>query len=149
MRDFAVACSKMSACSRGTQVGAIVVPLDFSAVLAMGYNGPAAGLPHSYCNGKPGACGCAHAEANALVKLHSREPSLLICTHSPCMYCAPLIVNTRSIKAFVYGEAYRDAGGLQLLRDAGVYCIDWKDDSYFNRTYAKLQERWTLGAARW
>lgn len=149
MRDFTVAWSKMSACGRGTQVGATVVPFDFSSVLALGYNGPAAGLPHSFCNKEPGACGCAHAEANALVKLHSREPAIMLCTHTPCMYCAPLIVNTRSIKMFLYGEAYRDVSGLNLLQQAGVYCAHWTEGFPFLETkYAELQKRWTIGATR-
>ncbi len=40
-------------------------------------------------------------------------------TLSPCRMCAKAIVNAK-IDEVVFDDAYRDASGLDLLRDAGV-----------------------------
>lgn len=117
MARLAESAAELSSCQRAT-VAAVIAPYDCSIVAAIGYNGPAAGL--SSCNGEKGRCGCAHAEANALVKLDShRFPAsslILFSTWSPCLYCAPLIINCASVGAFLYRTQYRDPAGLALLR---------------------------------
>ena len=111
--------AKLTTCKRA-KVGAIVFPCDLTQVYAIGYNGPARGIDNDMCNETMGACGCAHAEANALIKLpFDCRRSLMYCTHAPCAYCAPLIVNA-GIVGFIYSEPYRDWQGEKLLIAAGV-----------------------------
>lgn len=113
--QFTKSLAKLSNCQR-LQVGCIIITLDLSEVLAIGYNGPASGVPNDSCRLKRGNCGCIHAEANALIKLKARANGLtLITTVCPCEHCAGLIVNSRRIDRIVYGDTYRDSMGLDLL----------------------------------
>lgn len=107
-------------------MGAVVVRPDLSEVLAIGYNGPPAGLPNDGCRGAAGACGCVHAEANALVKLRSSEGGLvMVLTDSPCEHCAGLVVNSGRVGYVAYGREYRDGAGLGVLQAAGVVATGW------------------------
>ena len=67
-----------------------------------------------------------HAEANAITKLarssNNSEGSTLYVTSSPCIECAKLIIQS-GIKRVVYGEQYRLADGLDLLRRAGIEVV--------------------------
>lgn len=117
----------LSRCSR-RQVGAVVVPADLSSVLAIGYNGPPAGEPNDSCRGGEGACGCVHAEANALVKLSSERSDLIVVTTlSPCEHCAGLLLNCGRVNAVLYDEEYRDSKGLDLLARRGVQVVKWRE----------------------
>lgn len=107
--------AQLSTCKRA-KVGCVVVPDDLSMVYSIGYNGPPAGEPNDSCTGEQGRCGCVHAEANAVVKLGPVTEAVLVCTTAPCLACAGLIVNCRKIHCVVYGLAYRDESGLELLR---------------------------------
>jgi deoxycytidylate deaminase len=49
------------------------------------------------------------------------EGSTLYCTHSPCLDCSKLIINS-GIKRVVYGNAYRKEDGPNLLRSVGIPC---------------------------
>jgi len=119
--------ASLSRCSR-RRVGAVVVPADLSSVLAIGYNGPPAGEPNDSCRGGEGACGCVHAEANALVKLSSERSNLIVVTTlSPCEHCAGLILNCGKISDVLYGEEYRDTRGLDLLSRKGVQLANWNE----------------------
>ena len=118
--QFATDLASLSSCKRA-QVGAVVFPRDFSEVVAIGYNGPPRGLSHDRCNGEPGRCGCVHAEANAIAKLSTRETDLvMLCTTSPCVQCASLIINCGRIAVVDYITAYRDVYGLNTLFQAGI-----------------------------
>lgn len=100
--------SLRSKCSRA-QVGAIITNNKMSQVLSIGYNGPASGVHESRCSGQPGACGCLHAEENALLKLESRHPGMtMICTVMPCPMCVQRIAQC-GIKYIVYLEDYRNS----------------------------------------
>ncbi len=103
------------------RVGAVVVSEDNAQVLALGYNGNYAGGPNEPESLEPGRSGMIHAEINALLKLDYNNPKLKVMylTLSPCRQCAKCIVNA-GVREVVYGEAYRDAGGLEILHKAGV-----------------------------
>ena len=118
-RDLSSGLAKLSTCRR-LAVGCVIVPLDLSSVLAIGYNGPSSGEDNSSCNSTEGTCSCIHAEANALVKLHDARDSLLLTTISPCLHCAGLIINSGIVKIVAYISEYRDLSGLNRLRNAGI-----------------------------
>lgn len=121
---MAKAAAARSACQRSPNgVGAIITDLEFTNVLAIGYNGPPRRLKNE-CPGGPveGACGCIHAEVNALIKSpwHVRE-QIMVVTKAPCLSCARLILNSRVIRV-VYDEEYRLPTGTALLDSCGVPC---------------------------
>lgn len=114
--------SELSTCKR-LQVGAIIFPVDCSAVYAIGYNGPSRGLLNDSCDEEAvGHCGCVHAEANAVVKFNNdvAKPSLLYSTHLPCLACSAMILNCTNIVGVVWKEIYRDDAGYKLLLTGGL-----------------------------
>jgi len=113
--------AKLSACKR-LQVGAIIFPVDCSAIYSIGYNGPSKGLSNDLCTGEEGDCGCVHAEANAVVKFNNdlAKPSILYTTKLPCKSCAALILNCTNIIGVIWKETYRDDAGYTLLLAGGL-----------------------------
>jgi dCMP deaminase len=130
--EFARSLSRLSTCRR-LQVGCIVVTPDLTEVLAIGYNGPPAGVDNDRCRATGpgdghGGCGCIHGEANALVRLKATGSDLvMLTTDSPCEHCAGLVLNSKSVGAVVYDREYRDRTGLELLEAAGVTVVPRKD----------------------
>jgi dCMP deaminase len=107
-----------STCLR-KQVGCVVSDLDLTTVLAIGYNGSPRGW-QNFCENPEaqGACGCIHAEANALLKApYHTGPLVLFCTHSPCISCAKLIVNS-AVQQVIYRTPFRD--GTDFLDRSGI-----------------------------
>lgn len=113
--------SDRSTCSR-LHVGAVITSQDHRHPIAIGYNGNGAGLPNGCDSEEPGACGCVHAEANAIAKCSSlaSEPKIFYITHAPCVACAKLIINLGGVKEVAYVEAYRVTRGLDVLTQAGI-----------------------------
>jgi dCMP deaminase len=93
-----------------------------TTVYSLGYNGNAKGLPNGCDTSTPGACGCLHAEDNALLKAPYQGVGALIlfCTHNPCIVCAKRILNSR-VARVVFRHEYRDPSGLWLLRTNGIH----------------------------
>jgi len=64
-----------------------------------------------------------HAESNAIAKLAKSSNSglgaTLFVTHSPCLQCAKLILQS-GISSVYYNENYRDDSGLTLLEKSGI-----------------------------
>ena len=103
--------AERSTCLRH-HVGAITV--KDKRVLTTGYNGAASGVKDCLGLGclrdkldiKSGTrheiCRAIHAEQNAIIQgaLHeiSLENATLYCTHSPCILCAKMIVNSKILK---------------------------------------------------
>jgi dCMP deaminase len=75
-----------------------------------------------------------HAESNAIAKLaRSNDSGLgatLFVTHSPCIHCAKLILQS-GISRVWFGQAYRDSAGIDFLKNSGVEvkCIERQDDN--------------------
>lgn len=112
-----------STCSRAA-VGAIVVSSDGLQILGIGYNGSPRGTPHcsesAVLSALPGACGCIHAELNAILKAPGTTPGLtLYTTTMPCLSCARLILNTGIVRV-VASFPYRDDAGWRLLTERGI-----------------------------
>ena len=138
--EFACGLSSLSTCRRKL-TGAIVFPADFSEVLSIGYNGPASGVPNDFCTATEGSCGCAHAEANAIIKLHThRLENYIFCTMSPCHACTNAIINCGQITKVIYMTPYRDTTCLQLFPYARIPVIQWSPD------YAVFSKRWEAGS---
>jgi len=64
-----------------------------------------------------------HAESNAISKLAKSSESgmggTLFVTHSPCIHCAKLILQS-GISSVYYNENYRDDAGLTFLEMSGI-----------------------------
>lgn len=140
--DMSVLMSRRSTCHR-LAVGCVLTNAR-GHVLSTGYNGRAAGLPH--CNevgvvsiptdplsvrypyrcvnsdapsGKSNGCESIHAEQNALLQcVDVYEIDTCFVTHSPCLVCVKLLMNT-SCKRIVYREEYPQAGAKYLWESMG------------------------------
>jgi dCMP deaminase len=128
--DIALRVSELSH-ARRLQVGAIVVKDD--RIISIGYNGMPAGWDNN-CEDEiryPDAHGVTlktkpealHAESNAISKLaRSTESGLggeLFITHSPCLQCAKLILQSGICRVY-FGKQYRDDLGVEFLKKSGV-----------------------------
>jgi deoxycytidylate deaminase len=125
MMRFAVDLARLSTCKRHA-CGCVVVPGSLTAVLAIGYNGPSRGMPNGSCADEPGACGCQHAEVNALVKRLAGSKAVLIVTKHPCDQCAGAIANSGAIAAVVWDGEWVSARGAEKLACAGIQSIPWR-----------------------
>jgi dCMP deaminase len=115
-----------STCDR-LRAGAVLV--KNKRIMATGYNGAPAGMPH--CDGEDGhkmenghCIRTLHAEENAILQVAyigggSTDGSTMYTTYSPCYHCAKKIISS-GIKRVVCGEIYRDGSIIPELVNAGV-----------------------------
>ena len=131
MTPFDVA--RASTCTRTLQDGS---PAHVGCILrvtssARGELARSHGANGGDCNGAPGACGCVHAEMNALAKLpavtRERGEALWLLaevTLSPCVPCAEaLLMRAKELQASLvvyYAREYRLPTGLEILRQGGA-----------------------------
>jgi dCMP deaminase len=129
---LATVVAERSTCLRH-HVGAVAV--KDKHILATGYNGAAAGLIDCITLGclrdklnipsgtRQEVCRAIHAEQNVIIQagLHgvSLEGSTIYCTHSPCILCAKMLVNSR-IKRFVSYRKYNDDEFVSLFQEAHI-----------------------------
>lgn len=119
---FAEELARRSTCRRRS-VGAVITSADLTRVLGVGYNGGAKGV-NNECLGAGDASvpctTCIHAETNAVAKAGSLESGKwAFLTHSPCVLCATLLINS-NVAHVLYRREYRDRSGVDLLHRAGV-----------------------------
>lgn len=122
MQHAQVACER-STCNR-LHVGAIIA--REGRMVMSGYNGPISGADHCQHEVVDGVDGCraaVHAEANA-ISFAARYGCAtggaeMFVTHSPCVSCAQLIVQSGIVRV-VYALEYRSLEGLDLLESAGI-----------------------------
>lgn len=126
--DLAASMSKRSTCER-LQVGCVVTTVDHRKVLAVGYNGNASGLPNKCDQHKEGACGCLHAECNAVINCDApRElKKVIYITHAPCTTCSKMIINLGNVWKVIYLEDYRDSSGTNLLKKSNISAYRFSD----------------------
>jgi dCMP deaminase len=110
-------CARTNSAGELMKVGCAIVSTDFRRVFSAGYNGNAAGLPNECDSTVPGACGCIHAEANAIVSCAADrdEPKIVFCTHLPCTNCAKLIIQLGGVREVYYRQDYRLKESLVLF----------------------------------
>lgn len=113
-----------STCKR-LKVGTVITSTDFRKVLAIGYNGNAAGLPNECDSDEPGNCGCLHSEENAVINCDSPRyvEKLVFVTHLPCVMCAKRLINLGGVRKVCYGEDYRSRESILLLEQAGIEVV--------------------------
>ena len=110
-----------SYCQR-RQVGALVV--KDKMIISDGYNGTPSGF-ENICEDENNVTKpyVLHAVANAITKLarsnNNSSGATLYVTASPCLECSKLIIQS-GIRRVVYGEEYRLADGIELLRRANI-----------------------------
>src|ERR1700733_2090619 len=87
--DLVSSISRRSTCSR-LKVGTVITSTDFRKVLAVGYNGNAAGLPNKCDSEEVGNCRCLHAEMSAIINCDTPRyvEKFVFITYSPCVMCA-------------------------------------------------------------
>ena len=113
-----------SYCKR-RKVGAIIVKNQM--IISDGYNGTPSGF-ENICEDENGVTKpyVLHAEAKAITKVarssNSSDGATLYVTTSPCIECSKLIIQA-GIKRVVFNELYRMHDGINLLKRAGVECV--------------------------
>lgn len=130
MMEVAHSFAKLGTCDR-LQVGAVIH--RHGRVMATGYNGVPAGLPHcDHANDQPEVGeerGCqiaVHAEANTIAFSAKYGLSVsgcdLVVTHMPCIDCAKLIVNA-GLVSVTFEQPYRKTEGIELLTRARIRVV--------------------------
>lgn len=120
--------AERSTCDR-KHVGAVIV--KEKNILATGYNGSIAGMPHCDDVGhmmENGHCvATVHAEANAIIQAAKNGVAIagasIYVTASPCWNCFKLIANS-GIKEIYFGEFYRDERIFEVAQTIGIRLID-------------------------
>lgn len=121
-----------STCLR-RQVGAVMVKDKY--ILATGYNGTPSGIRHcsevgclrEQMNVPSGErhelCRGLHAEQNAIIQAAKHgvniDGATLYCTHSPCIICGKMLINS-GVKRIVCYDGYPDLLAKALLDEAGL-----------------------------
>lgn len=129
---IAMLVSERSTCLRH-HVGAVVV--RDKQILTTGYNGAVKGAEDCLSKGclrnelniqsgtRHEICRAVHAEQNAIAQAANQgiciQNATLYCTHSPCIICAKLIVNS-GIKRVCAYNIYSDDSYLELFKESHI-----------------------------
>ena len=103
------------------EVGAVIV--KDGNIISFGYNGTPSGMPNKCEDNDVTLSYVLHAESNAITKACkspiSTEGATMYITHSCCVECAKLIVQS-GIKQVYYAQEYRTPSGLNLLKNCKI-----------------------------
>lgn len=136
---FVEGLASLSKCT-DKKVAAIIVDYSGTQVYSIGVNGGPAGGMDCLCT-LGGKYTCAHAEANALAKCTvDCKGKIMICSLSPCVTCATLIVNSGITRVY-YLEQYKDTTGLELLRQAGVETFSVEQANVYHGAIERLKKQ--------
>lgn len=119
--DFAHSISERS-CDSKYKVGSVIVNIENTQVLSIGYNGDQKGGSNKRESTETGQSGFIHAEINSLIKMDYNNPckKKMYLTLSPCDVCAKAIVNA-GIDEVIYDEYYvHGKNGIIILNQAGI-----------------------------
>ena len=125
--------AERSTCTRA-KVGAVIV--RDKNILATGYNGAPAGMPHCidagclvYTSRTPtgeveeNCFRTIHAEINAIAQAAKNGASIrdadIYITHTPCIHCVKVLINT-GIRRIFYEREYKRATIEELLRGGNI-----------------------------
>jgi len=125
--------AERSTCTRA-KVGAVIV--RDKNILATGYNGAPAGMPHCldvgcliYTSRTPSGENeencfrTIHAEINAIAQAAKNGASIrdadIYITHTPCIHCVKVLINT-GIRRIFYEREYKRATIEELLRGGNI-----------------------------
>ena len=125
--------AERSTCTRA-KVGAVIV--RDKNILATGYNGAPAGMPHCldvgcliYSSRTPSGENeencfrTIHAEINAIAQAAKNGASIrdadIYITHTPCIHCVKVLINT-GIRRIFYEREYKRATIEELLRGGKI-----------------------------
>ena len=125
--------AERSTCTRA-KVGAVIV--RDKNILATGYNGAPAGMPHCidagclvYTSRTPtgeveeNCFRTIHAEINAIAQAAKNGASIrdadIYITHTPCIHCVKVLINT-GIRRIFYEREYKRATIEELLRGGNL-----------------------------
>ncbi len=128
--------AERSTCLRA-KVGAVIV--RDRSILATGYNGSPAGLPHCTDAGcliyesrtpdgdtEQNCYRTIHAEMNAITQAAKNGSAIndadIYVTHTPCIHCMKVLINT-GIRTVYYGRPYKLQTIDDLLRHARVKLV--------------------------
>ena len=126
--DFAKAISNRSSCKR-LNVGTVITSTDFRKVLAVGYNGNAAGLANGCDRDEVGNCGCLHSEENAAINCDAPRhvEKYVFVTHLPCSACGKRLINMGNVKKVFFLEDYRKRDSLAMMAEVGIETFKIED----------------------
>ena len=140
--EMAEVVATWTSCAReGRAIGAVIV--KDKRILTTGYNGAPSGIMSCRDKGecmrdklgvesgtRQELCYAVHAEQNAIAQAAklgvSVDGATIYVTHQPCTICTRIIINS-GIKRIIYKHSYPDEFSVQLLKDAGVELIKYKD----------------------
>lgn len=124
--------AQRSTCLR-RKVGALAV--KDRRILATGYNGAPAGIPHCLDTGclrqklgipsgeRHEICVGLHAEQNVIIQAAVHGISLsgaeIYCTHQPCLICTKMLINC-GVSAVYFVNEYPDELATQMARQSGI-----------------------------
>jgi dCMP deaminase len=134
--------------SRGTcdrlYAGSVLVKEN--RIIATGYNGSPAGLPHCIDAGhllEEGHCvRTIHGEHNALLQAArqggtSTHGSTMYTKYSPCVHCAKYIISC-GVRRIVVGKIYRNAQAIDMLKEAGVAVEIYKENPEWRKELIRI-----------
>jgi len=129
---IATVVAERSTCRRH-HIGAVAV--RDKCILSTGYNGAGVGLKDCLELGclrdelkipsgtQQQICRAIHAEQNVIIQAALHETTLdgstIYCTHTPCIICAKMLVNSK-IKRYVTFIKYADDDFVDLFKEAGI-----------------------------
>jgi dCMP deaminase len=130
--DIASMVAERSTCLR-RRVGALAV--KDKRILATGYNGAPAGVPHCLETGclrermnipsgqRHEVCRGLHAEQNVIIQAAVHGISLkgaeIYCTHQPCLICSKMLINCGTTKVY-FLEAYPDDLTAAMVKETDI-----------------------------
>ncbi|MCO5113109.1 MAG: deaminase [Bdellovibrionaceae bacterium] len=122
--QLALTLARRSTCKR-LNVGTVITSTDYRKVLAVGYNGNAAGLPNTCDRDETGNCGCLHSEENAVINCDSPRfvEKYVFVTHLPCVACAKRLINLGGVKKVFFRHEYRCSESVELLKSVNIEIV--------------------------
>lgn len=119
--QLALTLAERSTCHR-LNVGTVITSTDYRKVLAVGYNGNAAGLPNQCDRTEAGNCGCLHSEENAVINCDSPRfvEKHVFVTHLPCVACAKRLINLGGVKKIFFHSQYRSSESLEIFKSLDI-----------------------------